>query len=200
MYSLSFDPGKSNLGVCLLNISTLEAKMYIFDLTTWSNRKHDLGFTDLGEIVHDFLSNTLPSATGLPNLFSLLSHVCIERQPVVGTREILQIFSYLHMGLMCLNKCPVFLVDPRLPRGYWDTKGKSYKGRKQNSWKATGLMSTQDMVSCKRKFKSRPDALEATQLAVYVLHKGSMELTKSEKRDFLFVSHTIKVLSKTKNE
>lgn len=178
MFALSFDPGLSNLGFALYNLNTRKARLFNVDLTTWKGQKHQMGYAEFGTIIHEFV-HSLPSFTGRPALWSELKFIGVERLPVVGTRNILQVASYLEMALRChAPGVLLFIVDPRSPRSYWGSQGKSYKERKQNSWLVKGLISDTQMTSCKKRFKGHPDAIEALQLCIYLVHNGGSLVTE----------------------
>ncbi len=155
-----------------MDTSSLISDLFLADITRFNSKKHELGYEDFGVLVKQFI-DSLPQVTKVPNLWRSVLFVGVERQPIVGTRDILQVAAYIEMAVRChlTPNVPVFIVNPKSVRAYFQSGATDYKQRKSNSWKAD-CMSHALLSLCKRHFKGHPDAIEALQLCLYLLAKG----------------------------
>ncbi len=170
-WAIGFDPGFRALGVCLLNLETGIASLRIYDIATQHGKLHAIKAPDHGTLIYDVIRDLEPYLADT-------RCVGIERQPSIGTRDVLSIQCHLESAIRGFNyRIHIYIINPHSVRAYWDTHGKSYNQRKSNSTR-TPMLNKGDSLRARQVFfrtyaggkgKSKVDAIEAAQLCIYMV-------------------------------
>lgn len=168
--ALGFDPGYANLGVAALDLDTNAVELMIYDLTTYQGEAHDLTYQDFGPLVHDFVLGI--TYQGFPICWANVKFIAIEKQPIVGTRNVLQVAASLYSALkMYQPQVPIFQVEPRSVRAWVGTQGTDYADRKRKSMEVNVFPERERKrlrSTFTKKGKFHVDGVEAGHLVLYV--------------------------------
>jgi hypothetical protein len=201
IYHIGIDPGMSNLGLSIVNLSTKNAVAKIIDVSTWGNEKHKIVDDDLGDLMNQVVKS-------LESVFELTERVSIERQPPFGTRRVLMCACYLEQSIRALfPHVQIVKVAPQSYRAWWKTKVKKQKGwsdekihrenKKESGRLEKNVFSKSEMERSRILFSKKSvyhvDAVEATQLCVYGIAHPVHEMECPKQKTFSTITMVSKI-------
>ncbi len=166
----SIDGGTANCSITWLNAMTGRARIQLHDFSVWNGVKHDMSAGFGERIVYVVRKYERLFRHVILVTVERMDHPLTNKSVQEATLQLAQTIRALHPDI------PLRLTRPQDVRKYWDTSGKSYEERKDNStWTDMLAIPAEKAIFESTFYKkdgkgSCEDPYESCQLAIWSYH------------------------------